>query len=252
MDALVLAAGLGSRLRPASGCKPLTLLAGLSLLEIAVHQLRGAGAARVVVTTGYNAEQIENELPRIARNAGIPVEARRVPDYREPNGHSVIAGSQDFSGNFLLVMADHVFSAGVLRTLSAASCPPAGVLLAVDRRLRSPLIDPEDATWVRTREDGAIAAIGKQLDHYDAVDCGAFLASPALPAAIKSAIAAGRPGSLSDGMQVLADEGRARVVDIGDAWWIDVDDARALDLAEREVTQQLPGLFSKQREPVGQ
>ncbi|MFB0610770.1 phosphocholine cytidylyltransferase family protein [Aurantiacibacter poecillastricola] len=248
MDALVLAAGLGSRLSDISGCKPLTPLAGMPLLEIAIRQLAAVGAARVIVATGYKAGEVEAALPRMARSAGIVVEARRVEDFRQPNGYSVIAGARAIEGDFMLVMADHVFSSGVLNRLATAPLPSQGVLLATDRRTRSPLVDPEDATWVRTGESGAITAIGKTIDFYDAVDCGAFRATQALPAAIERAIAQGRPGSLSDGMQVLADSGQAFTVDIGEDWWIDVDDARALDLAERDVAQFLPEIFTSQRQ----
>ena len=239
MDALVLAAGFGSRLREAEPCKPLARIDGRMLLEIAIDQLARAGATRVVVATGYRAEEIETVLPCIAVRLGIAVEARRVADHTQPNGHSVLAGAADFAGRLLLVMADHVLSDDVFAPLIAATLPTRGVVLAVDRRIDHPLLDAEDATWVATREDGRIQRIGKTIEAFDAVDCGAFLATPALPDAIRAAIAAGKPGSLSDGMQHLADTGRAVVADIGDAWWIDVDDARSLALAREQAPRHL-------------
>jgi 1L-myo-inositol 1-phosphate cytidylyltransferase len=243
MDALILAAGMGTRLREVEPCKPLTRLHGFSLLEIAVQQLALAGARRVRVATGYHAEQVEAALPELARRAGVAVEARRVPDFRLPNGHSVLAGAAGFAGDFLLVMADHVLSYAILRDLAACPLDGMGAVLAVDRRITSPLIDPDDATWVAVDEAGRIDRIGKALRQYDAVDCGAFRASPALLDAITAAIAAGQPGSLSDGMQRLADLRRAGTVDIGDAWWIDVDDPRALALAAQQAAGHLPHLF---------
>ncbi|MEZ5682112.1 MAG: NTP transferase domain-containing protein [Erythrobacter sp.] len=250
MDALILAAGLGSRLREVEPCKPLTRLNGLSLLEIAIRQLVAVGSTRVVVATGYRAEEIEVELPQIAASTGISVEARRVADYRQPNGYSVVTGSAGFEGEFLLVMADHVFSTDVLRCLVERPAPKDGVLLAIDRRVGSPLVDPDDATWVAINDAGLITQIGKSLTAYDAVDCGAFRTTLALPAAIREAIADGRQGSLSDGMQRLADERRAATVDIGDSWWIDVDDARALELARAQVPQHLADLFAGMSEAL--
>lgn len=244
MDALILAAGMGSRLSDAAPCKPLALIHGRSLLEIAACQLAAAGADRIVVATGHRADEIEAALPAIARRAGVAVEARRVPDHRLPNGHSVLAGAADFSGEFLLVMADHVLSALILKRLAASPLGPMGALLAVDRNVGSPLIDPDDATWVVTGAGGAIERIGKGLAAYDAVDCGAFRAGPALIDAIRAAIAAGQPGSLSDGMQRLADAGRAGTVDVSGAWWIDVDDSRALECARAQVRRHLPDLFA--------
>ncbi|WP_260929613.1 hypothetical protein [Novosphingobium sp. 9] len=115
--------------------------------------------------------------------------------------------------------------------------------LAIDRRTDHELVDPEDATWVRTGKDSAIREIGKTIAVFDAVDCGAFLATPELAQAIREAIAAGQGGSLSDGMQVLANRGRAATMDIGSAWWIDVDDARMHALAERVVHRELPEIY---------
>jgi len=105
-------------------------------------------------------------------------------------------------------------------------------------------LDPDDSTWVRTLPDGTIAAIGKTIAPYDAVDCGAFLATAALPAAIAQAVALGRAGSLSDGMQVLADAGRAATMEIDGAWWIDVDDPRAHSQAEADLPGAIPALFT--------
>ena len=243
MDALILAAGYGSRLSDVVPCKPLAQVHGVPLLEIAIRQLADAGASRVVVTTGYLADEVEATLPAIAHRTGVEVVARRVPDFRQPNGFSVIAGSAGFTERFLLVMADHILSHDVLATLLSGAPEDADAVLAIDRRVGSPLVDPDDATWVRLGEGGTIQRIGKELELYDAVDCGAFVATPALPDAIATAVRNGKPGSLSDGMQLLADRGRACTVDIADAWWIDVDDERSLRLAEAQVREHLPELF---------
>jgi choline kinase len=77
--------------------------------------------------------------------------------------------------------------------------------------------------------------IGKTLDAYDAIDTGLFLATPALAEAIRAAIGAGGSGSLSEGVQRLADAGLAVTVDIGAARWIDVDSPAMLALAETFV-----------------
>lgn len=117
--------------------------------------------------------------------------------------------------------------------------------LAVDYRCDNPLVDPDDATWVKLDERGFIRAIGKTIPEYDAVDCGAFLATPELADAIRAAIAEGKAGSLSEGMQRLADAGRAATLDIGTAWWLDVDDPRAHELAEAQARANCPRSTAK-------
>ena len=235
MDALIIAAGYGSRLREISDSKPLTPVGGVPLIELGVRQAVAAGVERVVVVTGHQAIEIEKFLPSLSQRVGIPVVSQRVLHWSTPNGYSVMAGAAKISGDYLLMMADHIFEGGILDRLAKQGTKSRGVTLAIDRRLDNSLIDPEDATWVKTDADGRIEAIGKNIADYDAVDCGAFLATPELAAAIKAAIAEGKSGSLSDGMQRLADAGRAATMDIGDAWWIDVDDPRAHAIAEQAL-----------------
>ena len=237
MDALIIAAGYGTRLRELSESKPLTPVGGVPLLELGVRQARAAGVERVVVVTGHQAIEIEKFLPSLSARMGIPVVSERVLHWSTPNGYSVMAGAAKISGDYLLMMADHIFEGGILERLARQGTKSRGVTLAIDRRLDNPLIDPEDATWVKTDADGRIEAIGKTIPDYDAVDCGAFLATPELAVAIQAAITAGKSGSLSDGMQRLADAGRAATMDIGEAWWIDVDDPRAHAIAEEALSK---------------
>jgi len=243
MDALIIAAGYGSRLRALAQSKPLVEICGVPLIEIAVRQAARAGAQKVVVATGHEAEQLESFLAGLARRSGIEIEPARVADWSVPNGHSVIAGASRIAGDYLLLMADHIFETSILERLARQGDDSRGVTLAIDRRLDNPLVDPDDATWVETRPDGLIRAIGKQIAHYDAVDCGAFLATPELAEAIAEAIRGGAAGSLSEGMQRLADVGRAAVMEIAGAWWLDVDEPRFHALAEAQAPLHLPGLF---------
>ena len=244
MEALIIAAGYGSRLAGLSPSKPLTPIAGVPLIELAARQAAAAGVGRIVVVTGHEGGRLEAALPAIAARCGITIIAERITDWSRPNGFSVMAGAARISGDYLLMMADHIFSGTILPRLARAGAADRGVTLAIDRAIASPLIDPDDATWVQTRADGRIVAIGKAIAAYDAVDCGAFLATPALAAAIGAAVAAGKAGSLSDGMQRLADTGRAAVLDVTGAWWMDVDDARALAIAEVEAPQYLSEVYS--------
>lgn len=232
VDALIIAAGYGSRLAKLSPSKPLTPVNGIPIIELSIRQAMLAGITRVVVVTGHEAEQVERFLADLSQRLGIEIVPVRLSDWSTPNGHSVIAGATRCEGDYLLMMADHLFDVEILAGLIAARGPDRGLTLAIDRRLDNPLVDPEDATWVKTDERGLIRAIGKTIPQYDAVDCGAFLATPELAPAIRAAIASGQPGSLSAGVQILAEYNRAQTMDIDDAWWIDIDDPHFHALAE--------------------
>ncbi|MFM2371525.1 MAG: hypothetical protein RIS85_1247, partial [Pseudomonadota bacterium] len=198
---------------------------------------------RVVVVTGHRADMLEAFLADLSVQVGIDIVPVRLSDWSTPNGHSVMAGATRCEGNYLLMMADHMFEADILARLLEEGSADRGVTLAIDRRVDNPLVDPDDATWVKMDDEGRITAIGKTITPYDAVDCGAFLATPELALAIRDAIAEGKPGSLSDGMQRLADAGRAGTMDIDDAWWMDVDDPRAHALAEELAPWHLAHTF---------
>ena len=236
--AIILAAGYGSRLRERSPSKPLAKVCGVSLIEIAIRQAVLAGISEVRVVTGHKASPVEDAVDTLATSKSANIQCIRLGDHSKPNGWSVIAGAKGLDEPFLLMMADHVFGDDILGELAQQSLTNADVVLAVDR-IDNPLVDPDDATWVETQHDDRIRTIGKDIPAYDVVDCGAFLANDKLPEAIAQAIEMGKAGSLSDGMQVLADRGRARVWDIGGKWWIDVDDPRAQDLAQIQASDHL-------------
>jgi choline kinase len=233
MKCLILAAGFGSRLRGASDSKPLTPVGGTPLIEHVIARAAAAGATGFVVVTGHEAQRLEAFLGALGERLALPIECVRLDDWSRPNGYSVLAGSQAIAGNDLLLMSDHLFDPGIARGLMEHAPAGAAVTLAVDRDLAGPYLDLDDATKVEIAQDGRIVRIGKTLDRFGAIDTGLFLATPALAQAIAAAIADGGSGSLSEGVQRLADAGRAATMDIGAARWIDVDDPRMLALAER-------------------
>jgi choline kinase len=235
MNCLILAAGLGSRLRGVSDSKPLTPVGGIPLLQHVIVRAARGGATRIVVVTGFEAERVEAFLAGLQSRLALPIGWERVEDWTQPNGYSVLAGSSVLSGNYLLSMADHLFDPEIVQSLVEQRSEGAGVTLAVDRALMGPLLDIDDATKVEVSDDGRIVRIGKTLASYNAIDTGLFLATPALAEAIRAAIASGGSGSLSDGVQRLAEAGKARTMDIGSARWIDVDSPAMLALAEELV-----------------
>lgn len=234
MNCLILAAGLGSRLREVSVSKPLTPVRGVPLIEHVIRAAAAGGATRFHVATGHEAERVEIFLAGLAERMGLPIEPVRVADWTAANGHSVLASAERIDGDYLLLMSDHLFDPEIVRALRRAP-RPAGLRLAVDRDLARPGLDLDDATKVALGADGRVARIGKALARYEAVDTGIFRATPALAAAIREVIAEGSAGSLSEGVQRLADGGQAQTLDATGYAWLDVDDARSLSFAEAAI-----------------
>jgi choline kinase len=237
MQCLIIAAGLGSRLRSLAASKPLAEVAGRPLIGHIIQRARAGGATRFLVVTGYSPDRLEAYLADLSARARLEIETVRNECWERPNGLSVLAAAPRLDKRFLLLMSDHLFDPEMLRVLIAAE-PQAALTLAVDYRTDHPLIDLDDATKVQADGAGRILKIGKTVAPYNAIDTGLFRAGPALIEAIQHALAEGGQGSLSEGVQRLADAGEARVVDIGELWWLDVDDPRAHALAEQALAEQ--------------
>ncbi|HXN54185.1 MAG TPA: nucleotidyltransferase family protein [Candidatus Acidoferrum sp.] len=75
MKAMILAAGLGTRLRPLTNDRPKALveIAGRTLLEIALARLRTFGVSEVIVNVHHFADQIVEYL-KAKKNIGMRVE----------------------------------------------------------------------------------------------------------------------------------------------------------------------------------
>lgn len=236
MKCVIIAAGFGSRLNAISSSKPLATVAGAPLIEHVVRRTAAGGASEFVVVTGHLADALEPFLAGLSTRLGIPIRATRTEDWQRANGHSVLSAEPATAGEpFLLTMSDHLLDPAIVAALIASGLGDAALRLAVDHRLDNPLIDPDDATRVALDGD-RIVRIGKGIDQFDATDTGLFLVSPALYGALRASIADGN-GSLSGGVQKLADRGLALTMDIGDRWWVDVDDPPSFAAAEAALRQ---------------
>jgi len=104
---MVLAAGLGTRLRPVTDAlpKPLVELNGRTLLDHAIDRLAGAGVEHVVVNTHYLASRIADQL---ARRAGPPkIEIAEEPELLETGGG--VANALPSLGEIFYVVNADVF-----------------------------------------------------------------------------------------------------------------------------------------------
>jgi 1L-myo-inositol 1-phosphate cytidylyltransferase len=236
---VILAAGFGSRLKGVSSTtflKPLTSVAGTPLLVRAIRSLEVAGCARVVVVTGFGADNVESQVRRAHRGAAELIFAENAR-YDLKNGVSVLTAAPHVPGEFILMMADHVVGDDVMVLAGAHNPVTDGATLLVDYKLDS-IFDMDDATKVLSNGD-QIRAIGKQIPDYDCVDTGVFVCTAGLMQALETVYEAQGDASLSEGVQALADTGRMRILDIGDGFWQDVDTPEMLAHAEQVLAAEL-------------
>ncbi len=227
---LIIAAGNGSRLSRREGDipKPLRRVAGLSLIKRIVLSAKKGGITELVIVVGYQKEKIIQALQ--SDNLGVKIDFVENKEWKKSNGISVLAAEPYLKENFVLLMSDHLFDWNTLASLRQTPLGQNKALLAIDRQIDK-IFDWDDATKVVV-EENQIRKIGKNLEYYNAVDTGMFLASPELFSVLKEATCDGNV-SLSDGIQLLAKKGEMGTFDIGDAFWQDVDTKKSLIHAEK-------------------
>jgi len=231
-DALIIAAGRGSRFGGATSARPKPMLeaAGIPLISRAIRSARAAGIDGITVVTGYRARMLEVFLHREFPDAACLYNEQ----WRRPNGHSVLRAKGRIRSPFVLMMADHLFDPGILERLVALPLSSGRCRLAVDFHPEK-IPDLADATKVEVL-NGHIRNIGKLIENYNAVDTGLFFCSEAIFQALEAAIHQGE-SSLSDGIRRLARSGHMEAVDAGGLFWRDIDDLTALKEAEEILTQ---------------
>lgn len=232
-NGVILAAGIGSRLRRHSAdesLKPLKYVDSIELLIRAIRSLEIADCSDVVVVLGWKAETI---ITYIEEKYKGDTELRFVTNerYELQNGLSVLCARPYVENEFILMMADHILDDGIMRLVKDSHPPEGGAILCVDYKIDR-VFDLEDATKVLCRESRVIK-IGKMLNTFNCIDTGIFIGTDGLMAAIASVYQKCGDASLSEGVQKLADTGKMAAVDIGSCFWQDVDTPEMLEHAEK-------------------
>jgi MurNAc alpha-1-phosphate uridylyltransferase len=116
--AMVLAAGLGKRMRPltASRPKPLIEVAGRPLLDHVVERLKAAGVEKVVVNVHYLASAVEAHLAKYSCGLDVAISDERAL-LLETGGGMVKAAPLIDCDPFLVVNSDNLWIDGPADTL---------------------------------------------------------------------------------------------------------------------------------------
>jgi len=224
MQIVILAAGRGSRLTHPCPAKPLVPVLGLPLLEHNLRQCLLLNPREILIVTGHATDAIENWLSHWQQQHRPQPTIRCLfnPNWaRYDNGHSLRCAAPHINGPFLLLMADHLYSQELLSTLCAQTPPEQGACLAVDTRLSRAEIDPADATKVALGPQHLVRRLGKELAHYQGIDCGAFYCHPEV-AQLSQRLNPEDSSRLSQIMQQLADQQRLQAV-LHSHYWQDID-----------------------------
>lgn len=216
--AIILVAGMSSRIRDVTGGLPKSFLevAGESLIHRSIRLLRGAGIDDITLVTGFMAEKFRDAFPSCelvynddykGTNTSVSLQlALNARHRREPAPVFVLNG-------------DVYFAEGILEGMLAAELE---TLAAVQRH---PLSEEEVKVFV---EDGRVTRIGKHLDDRRAAGeaFGVYLLSPRFVAYLRQEL------NLLGNPRMFYEEGMDRLLlaghemgahDVGEALVVEID-----------------------------
>lgn len=241
-EALILAAGQGTRLSELSKDSPKCLLkvGGVPILERTLKTLKKLGFSKVNIVVGYNGHKIVKEFGNDYDGLSISYIQNR--DWEKGNLYSLLAAKEQQNKKFLLLMSDHLFDPRIVENLSKQPLGGDDLILAIDRS------EPEPEDTKVLKKNGRIRDIGKVLKKFNCLDTGIFLCSPKI---FDFAEKAEKDGSeLSDCVKHASEEKKARIFDIGtiqsyipklrkeaQPFWVDIDTPQDLEQAKEIIIQ---------------
>jgi NDP-sugar pyrophosphorylase family protein len=190
MKAMVLAAGLGTRLRPLTDDRPKALVevGGRSLLEIALTRLRVFGVREVIINVHHFADMVVDFL-RQNHNFGMRVEISREDLLLDTGGglknaaHFFLEDSSGRNEPFILHNVDVISTIDLQRMVQVHTASEALATLAVQDRETSRYLLFDEAFQLcgrRSGRDGKVELVGLSSPVQALAFSGIHVVSPRL------------------------------------------------------------------------
>jgi choline kinase len=234
--AVILVAGIGSRLRPITDDRPKALvdLGGETILARAVRLLAEYGVRKVVLATGYREDAVHAAM----REAPLSIECCKNPAFdRTQNSVSLaLCGSRVGSEAFFKLDGDVVFQRQVLERLDASS---AELAVAVDdgRTLDAEAMKVS-VSGLRISAFGKGIALAASAGESIGIERISLAATGKLFGALDQTISSGQTGLYYEDVysQLIArGELEAEAVSVRDLPWTEVDDFADLERARELI-----------------
>ncbi len=162
MKAIILAAGLGSRLGGVP--KPLIKVGGCEIILRTMKLLSPYVSEFIIVASLY-----ASEMDGFLRDKGFRYRIVKHEHPERGNGYSLLVAREFVDGKFVLTMGDHVYGEDFIKKAVQ------GKGLIADRKPR--FVDVKEATKVKA-VNGRVVEIGKELESYNCIDTGFFVLTP--------------------------------------------------------------------------
>ena len=227
VQALILAAGKATRMRPYSEEVPKSLFElapGLTVMDLLLWLLEELGVSKVVVVTRKRFKD------QFERRYGNRVVLALVEEGDFGNLYSMSVGMDLVEGDFLLLMSDHIMELDVLKRLIKGKGDKA-ITLCLDR----------NPNWEKLKEglkvvvrEGRVEDAGKQAPPYYGIDTGAFYCKPQAKELVRRVLREkGRKAKVEDLLREAIKEGEVGYVDVTGLKWMDIDTPEELAEARK-------------------
>jgi L-glutamine-phosphate cytidylyltransferase len=234
MQAVLLAAGLGSRLGALTAQIPKALIpvGGTPLLAYAVRFAQAAGARDITVVGGYGYDLVAAEVARRA----LPARLVENTSFRDGNLVSLMTARPYINGEFLLMNIDHIYRPAIA-AIAARPAEDVTAFIDTDRTLG------DDDMKVERDAAGRVHKIAKTLSTWDA----GYVGMTKVPAAALSRYWATADAALAEeGRAIHVERVLARFVaagtpptcrDISGHGWLEVDLPEERERAEEALRE---------------
>ncbi len=235
MQAVVLAAGKGTRLRPLTDEKPkgMVEVAGKPLLTHCFEQLVELDASELLVVVGYKKEVIIEHYGDAFE--GVPI---TYAHQREQTGlaHALLTVEEHIKDDFMLMLGDNIFQANLQDVINRQAEERADAAFLVEE---VPWEEASRYGVCDTNKYGEITEVVEKPDEppSNLVMTGFYTFTPAIFHACHLVQPSDRGEyEISDAIDLLLDSGRTIDAIRMDGWRIDVGYPEDRDEAERRLT----------------
>lgn len=235
MQAIILAAGEGSRMRPLTASRPKVMLpvAGRPFLEHIIIRAHAAGADSIVLVVGYGADAVRSHFGD-GKSLGVKIDYA-VQDKQLGTGHALMAAKSLASDRFLVLNGDVLPDVTSLRQMLRYSAAVSAIRVEDPKRY-----------GVFVEERGCFKSVIEKSDNppSNLANAGIYLLDKSIFDALQSAPLSERGEyELTDGLNLLAAEEKIRIVELES--WMEIgrpwDILTANEALLKELQSQIQG-----------
>jgi|SaaInlStandDraft_7_1057024.scaffolds.fasta_scaffold16157_2 choline kinase len=237
MQCVILAAGLGSRIKDLAEIKPLLKINKVAFLEKIILSAVKVGISDFFVVTGFNHLAIDKFVKKISTPQKIKITTIYNKHWEiKANGYSALQAKNHVEGVFFLLMADHMFDNTILQDMknhyNQFEC---NILLGIDNNIKDYDGDIHDATKVLIKNN-FISNIGKNIKEYSAIDTGIFLCDDLLFKSLEFCDSKNKT-TLTDAILHLSHNSFVRGFDVDSRFWVDIDTREDYNKAKSKLKE---------------